>query len=453
MDTDSSLTASNSFPVQLRRVALPLIIQQALTSLLGFIDVLMVGQLGARAIAGVGLGNNIAFVYSVIMFGVVGGISIFTAQFWGKKDNKRIQAVFSTGLISAELTAALFFTAIFLWGEPLMGFYSTDAPLKKTAADYLRLVSFSFFIRAAAASYSAAAKSMEKVAFTVKAGFAAVIINTTLNYCLIYGNLGFPEMGAKGAAAATVIARTAELILLLLLGFKDKVNVTIKINALFNLSLFKKMMRVSLPMIGQSFFWAFGSNLYFGIFGQLGASALAGFNIGRSIENAFKFLFLSLGVASQIMIGKQIGKNDEKKAADYAGKLLLISVGGSLIVGGILFIFRGAVVSLFNVDPETRSSALLFVNVLTASLIFKNVNILYNMGVFRAGGDTFFSMILDTGGVWLISLPLGYLGAFVWGLPLFWVVILMNAEELIKALMGTWRFFSGRWIHNLTEET
>lgn len=433
------------------RIALPIIAQNFISSLLNVIDVTMLGQLGETAVASVGLANQIFFLLQLMLFGTYSGVGVFTSQLWGKGDVRSIRKVLGIGLIIG-LTGSSAFTLLAMAGPRLaLGFYTTDPSVISTGSAYLRLVGSAYMITAVTFAFSSVARSTGYVRVPMAVSIFALSLKTLLNYGLIFGNFGLPEMGVQGAAVATVIARIVECTLMVSVTYIRKLPAAARLRELFGFdrTFLTMVLKTSLPVLVNETLWSLGVTTYNMVYGRIGTDAIAAVNIAASIENLAFVIFMGISDATGIIIGNRIGANEEEKAFTYARRTLTISTIGAWIVG--LFILFGSnfILGFYKLSPESLANAQGILRVMGFALWIKVSNMTIIVGVLRAGGDTRFSMVLDAGTVWLVGVPLAIIGGLVLHLPVYVVYLMVIAEEFTKYLVGLWRLFSRRWITNL----
>jgi putative MATE family efflux protein len=282
----------------------------------------------------------------------------------------------------------------------------------------------------------------------------ALSINTVLNYLLIFGNFGFPKMGVEGAAIATLIARSLECVTLLTLTYRLRTPVAARLNELlgFNRDFILRYLKIALPVMFNEMMWSLGITVYNIVYARIGTESIAAVNISATIENMAFVLFIGISNAAAIMIGKRIGANEEDKAFIYGRRTLILGMAGAVLVGLIILVGKDAILSLYQISETARLYASLILTITSFVLWIRVSNMIMIVGIFRSGGDTRFSFVLDVGSVWLVGVPFALIGAFVFHLPVYGVVLMIMAEEVVKMLIGFWRFSSRKWINNLTQK-
>lgn len=437
----------------LARIALPIAAQHFITSSLNAVDVIMVGQLGETALAAVGLANQVFFLLMLLLFGVSSGAGMFTAQFWGKREVQNIHKVLGIGLLLGIGSSLLFTLAALTFTETILGIYSKDAAVVALGSAYLRRVAYSYIFTSITFSFASVLRSTENVKLPMLVSIVALSLNTALNYALIFGNFGFPQMGVEGAAIATLISRSLECCALVLLTYRLRTSAAARLTDLagFSRAFVQRYLKIALPVMFNEMMWSLGITIYQIIYARIGTESIAAVNISISIEGMAFVFFIGITNAAAIMIGNRIGAGEESKAFDYARRSLIIGVSGAVLVGMGILISKDFILSLYQVSDITRQNASMILTIMAFFIWVRVSNMTMIVGIFRSGGDTRFSFALDVGSVWLIGIPLALLGAFVFHLPVYGVVLMIMAEEFIKMLIGFRRFSSRKWINNLAQ--
>ncbi len=437
----------------LLRIALPIIAQNFVSSLLNVIDVTMLGQLGEVAVAAVGLANQLFFLLMLMLFGSNSGMAVFNSQLWGKRDVKSIHKVLGIGL-TMGLTGSFLFTILaLLLPRQVLSIYTTDPAVIAKGVSYLHIIGWCYMITAVTFAYSSVLRSTGHVRVPMAVSIFALSLKTFLNFCLILGNFGFPALGVEGAAIATVIARVVEMALMLTITYSRKLPPAARIAELvgFSREFLLKVLKTSFPVVVNETLWSLGVTTYNMVYGRIGTDAIAAVNIAASIENLAFVIFMGISDATGIIIGNRIGANEEEKAYAYARQTLIISTAGAILVGLLILFGRDTILSFYKLSPESMENARNILRVMGFALWVKVSNMTVIVGILRAGGDTRFSLFLDTGTVWLVGVPLALLGGMVLHLPVYVVYLMVVGDEAVKYGIALWRFFSKRWINNLAQ--
>lgn len=432
-------------------LGLPITFQNLLTSSMGFIDILMVGQLDETAIAAVGIAAQYVFMFIVIQYGVHSGISIFTAQYWGKQDLSRIKHLSGMGIVAGLVIAALFSGAALLLPDRMMAFFSTDPQVIAAGARYLNIVGLCFPPFALTFSFMFNMRAMGFAKVPMAASMVSVAVNILLNWVLIFGKLGCPALGVTGAAIATTVSKFVEaavLISTIYLG-KYPLAATFKEMSGFGSDFIKKILHTCWPVFFNELAWVTGVSLYKLVYARMGTESIAAVNIVATIEEFLFIPFWGIFHGGSIMIGNSIGAGNPKEAFRFGKYLLVTQFVMALCIGLVMILSRDLMLSFYNISPGTYANA--HTLMLTAGLILwgKTTNFTNIVSVLRGGGDTRFGFFLDLTGVWCIGVPIAFFAAFALGLPVYWVMALIAIEELYKLAVGIPRFLSGRWIRNL----
>lgn len=431
---------------------IPVTIQNIFMSSLNLVDTIMVGQLGATEVAAVGQANRFSFILIIVLFAVSSGAAIFTAQYWGKKDVARIGSVTALAFTLNMTIASVFCLAALFFPQQIMFAFSKDPELIAIGAEYLRFVAPAFIFGVLPMLYSFVLRSMENVTLPMYTSILSLSTNTALNYCLIFGKFGFPALGVKGAAIATVLARVIETGVMLwfsrnngrpLVAFQD-----------FRISpvLIRQFITTALPVVVNEVAWVLAVTMYAVVYGRMGTADVAAMTIMNPIEQFAASCFFGASSATATMVGNKIGAGESEAAYLYAKRFAIITPLGAMAVGGLVALAAPYAVRWFNVPAEVQTLGRYCLYVLSAALWMKMFNMINIVGILRGGGDTKFSMYLEMGAIWLLGVPSAFLGGLVWKLPIYTVYALTMIEELCKVLIGIHRIVSRKWIHNLTHQ-
>ena len=436
-------------------LAIPVAFQQLISAGLNMIDVLMVGQLWETSVAALGLANQIFFLLILFLFGLTSGMSIFSAQFWGKGDLEQIHHVLGICLTIAISVAALFSMAATFIPEKLMGFYTEDVAVIELGSEYLRIVGLSYVFTAITVSYISVLRSITQVTLTVVVAVLALALKTILAYLFIFGIAGLPALGVRGAALGTCIGWIFQAILLVTLVYVQKTPLAANPLSFFRFDrpfLFK-VLKTSLPAAANEILWSFGITTYNAVYARIGTDAIAAININATIEELMFVLFIGLGNACAVMVGNKIGAGGKDVAFEYGRRFAILGVAVALLAGVIVFSVREIVISLYQISPSAAQNLRSLMLVYSLSAWLRVFNFMLFIGAMRAGGDTRFAMFTELFSIWMIGVPSALLGGFVFHLPVYGVYAMVLLEEAIKAIIITRRFLSRKWIHDLVNVT
>src|SRR5215213_6820895 len=432
-------------------IAVPVAFQQLITASLNMIDVLMVGQLGESSVAALGLANQIFFLLILFLFGVTSGMSIFTAQYWGKGDVENIRKVLGICLVIAVVVATIFTFVATLIPQTLMSIYTEDQQVIKIGSDYLRIVGLSYIMMAITVSYISVLRSIRMVKMTVLVSVVGLGLKTIIAYVLIFGIGGFPVLGVRGAAIGTAIGWTFECILLIILVYTLRTPLAAHPFSFFKFSrpFAMNILKTSMPAAINEVLWSVGFSSYNAVYARIGTDAIAAVNINATIEELMFVLFIGLGNACAVMVGNKIGAGEKHMAFEYGRRFMIMGVTVALSGGAIMFSLRETVISLYEISPSAADNLRRLMLVFALSAWLKMLNFILFIGALRAGGDTRYAMFTELFSVWAIGVPAALIGGFVLHLPVYGVYALVLLEEAVKAVIISRRFLSRKWIHDL----
>ncbi len=436
---------------RLYRTALPLIIQQFIMSSLNMVGVVMIGQLGAVPVAAVGLANQIFFLLNLMLFGIYSGSAMFTAQLWGVRDIPNIRKVLGLGLALGLGAATLFLVIAEAFPSLALGIYSTDPAVIALGSDYLRILGLSFIPYAISFAYSAVLRSTGDVQTPLVVTFTSLTLNTLLSYALIFGKFGLPALGAYGAGIAVLVSRLVELGAYILLTYRKESPAAARLNEMFSFDrvFARRVLKPMLPVVVNEMLWSLGTTAYSVVFARIGTDSIAAMNIVASIDQMALVVFNGMGHACAILVGNRIGAGDDEQAFRYAARTELLGMTFGVGIGSVILLSSNMILSLYKVPPDVIEYAQHALVILGSLLWLRASNMIMFIGIFRSGGDTRFALVLDGLIIWVVGVPLAFIGAFIFHLPVYWVYLLVMSEEITKWSLGAYRFFTRKWIHNL----
>jgi putative MATE family efflux protein len=446
-----SFLQDRQFVRSMLAIALPIALQQLISASLNMMDVLMVGQLGETAVAALGLANQIFFLLILFLFGVTSGMSIFTAQYWGKGDIESIRKVLGICLAIAVLVAAVFSLAATLMPQILMRFYTQDPAVIKLGSDYLRIVGLSYIMMAITISYISVLRSITMIKITVIVSVIALGLKTLLAYLLIFGVGVFPKLGVRGAAIGTATGWAFECILLLICVYALKTPLAGNPLSFFRFTrpFMMTVLKTSMPAAFNEVLWSFGITTYNAVYARIGTDAIAAVNINATIEELVFVLFIGLGNACAVMVGNVIGAGSKEVAFEYGRRFAILGVASALLGGAVVYSLRETVIGLYNISPDTAGDLRGLMLVYSLSIWLRVFNFMLFIGALRAGGDTRYAMFTELFSVWCVGVPAALIGGFVLHLPVYGVYALVLLEEAVKSVIVVRRYLSRNWIHDL----
>ena len=436
-------------------LCIPIIVQNLISSSVNVVDTVMISSLGESAVASIGVANQFFFLFNMTLYGITGGAGIFISQFFGKKDVNNIRSVTGLSVILAFIISCLFFIPALLMPKLIINIFSHDPEVVKLCIQYFSIIAFSYPVIALSTVFSMGARGVRNPKLGMICSTIALGTNIVLNYGLILGNLGLPALGVKGAAIATVIARVLELVLIVsyiyfikrdyILRFKLSDIKRIKVDFL------KTFIAKSLPILLNDSLWAFGTVLYSVAYSQAGTSAIAASQIATSTGNFFIMTSVCVANGAAIMLGNELGADNIDKAISYSKKFsVLVSLTG-LLFGLLLIINIPLLLKIFNVSEALSPDIVKIFIIMGLLMALKSFNTFIVIGVLRSGGDTKYSLFLELGCMWIVSIPLTFLAA-IKGAPIFILVLITYTEEIAKFIFGVPRALSKKWATNLVKE-
>lgn len=436
-------------------LTLPIIIQNLIVQMLNMADTLMIGRLGELELAAVGIANQYFFMFSLVLFGINAGTSMYIAQYWGKKDKENIRRMTRIGLQFSLIATSIFTIIAMRYSKEIISVFNPNEEVVALGSRYLITVALSYLATSISISFAFASRSIENTFLPMLASIIALGVNIVLNYILIFGKFGFNPMGVEGAAWATVIARFIEAITIIIYIYYNKLVIAINLKKIhiFQIKYISLAIGGILPILINEIVWGLGTTTYNIIYARLGVSATATIQITTTVINLFMIVIFALGNSAMIVVGKEIGKGDIESGNLYAKKLCKLSLLIGLFIGIFIFILAPYIVRLFNVNEEILIAGEKILKINALILLLRTYVFIMIVGILRGGGDARFGAILQGLSMWFVGIPLVYYAAFILKLPLYYVIIFTIAEELIKVIFIVRRFSSGKWINNLVEES
>lgn len=439
-----SLFKDRIFLRNLGWLAIPIIINEMLNSLINMMDTFMTGKLGAASVTAIGLGNQVFFLFSLIIFGICSGASIFMGQYWGNNDIKSVHKVMGIAYLMVILDSAIFFVGALFFPEIIMGIYSKDPEVIRLGAGYLRVVGFSYVLTGLIVVNNAALKATRCAMQPMITTFISLIVNIICNSIFIF----VMKMGVVGAAFGTLCARTIELITQIVI-IKARNNVVLTdFGDYFKLdkAFLKNYFIITTPVLLNEFMWALGTTVYNIAYKYAGTISQAAVQVANVVQNLFVVFGMGVGASCGILISNALGARDKDKAIDYAKKCTYLAILCSVFLGAVLFTISPFVVNLFDIENEGKHYAELMLWVVSIGMLFKTINYINIVGILRNGGDTIFCFICDTASVWLVGVPMAFLGAKYLGLPIYVVYAMVYSEEVFKTIVSQTRVIRKTWL-------
>ena len=444
-------------------VMIPILIQNVITNFVSLLDNIMVGQIGTVEMAGVAIVNQLIFIFNLFIFGGLAGAGVLSAQYYGKNDVDGIRYSFRIKAFIAACASLLFLIIFGCFSEPLIIAYlhegneglDINAALVH-AKSYMRIMLWQFLPFALTNLYASTLRETEKTLPPMVSGLIAVFVNLVLNYILIFGKFGFPALGVKGAAIATVVSRFAELAVVLLWTHFNIAKCPFIVSAYRSLKVPKKLIaavvKLGFPLLCNEVLWAVGMATLNRYYSVRGIEVVSAVNIATMVSNLFFCTFLSMGTTVSIIVGMHLGAGNRERAIDENRKLLTFSVLLCALVGAIMAIIAPLIPELYNTEKAVKDiatglllvcAAMMPVNAFTYSCYF----------AFRSGGKSWITFAFDSGYVWAVGVPAAYLLTSFTSLSITAVYLTVNLLDLIKCIFGSILLKKGTWANNLVENS
>ncbi|MGF7059320.1 MATE family efflux transporter [Brassicibacter mesophilus] len=453
--TTVTLSYDSGFYKTLFKIALPIVMQNFIAASLNMVDTVMIGEVGEAEIAAVGIANQFFFLFTLIIMGIYSGCGIFISQFWGNRDEKNIKRILGLSLITGVGIAIIFtITALFM-PEKIMQIFNKDPHVISLGAKYLRVVCLSYILTSVTFAYSMASRCIERTILPMIVSSLALLANTVFNYMFIFGNFGAPALGVEGAALATLISRIIETSILVGYIYISKDILSAKGRELLDIDkiFMSKAFHTIIPVVLNEMCWGLGAVVYSIAYGRIGTQAMAAVQICNTVQNLYMVLVFGMASAAAVMIGNQVGAGDEDTGKRYANKFSVLGCVVGVFLAGLIALSAKPVLTLFNVSETVLHDSLMILYITALIMIVRVFNIILIVGILRGGGDARYSLKLEAFTMWGIGVPLSFIGAFWIKLPIYGVVALVTAEEIVKCIFGIVRLKSNAWmrrvIHNM----
>jgi len=444
-------------------VVLPIIIQNGITNFVSLLDNIMVGQIGTLQMSGVSIVNQLIFVFNLCVFGAVSGAGIFTAQFHGSGDHQSVRYTVRFKVLIGLILSALGITVFLLASEPLIGLYLQGDGSAKDAAmtlaygsDYLRIMLIGLLPFALTNAYASTLRETGKTTVPMIAGVIAVLINLTFNYILIFGKLGAPAMGIRGAAIATVLSRYVELAIVAgwthLNPEKNPYIPGLYHGIRIPGALLKGIVIRGLPLLVNEALWSLGTATMNQCYSVRGLDVVAALNISNVLWHLASVVFLSLGNAVGIIVGQMLGAGKpEKEVRETDNRLILLSVVSCFLFGGLMVAVSGVFPQIYNTTDSVRHIA---TRLIWVAAIFMPFDAYCNAAYFtlRSGGQTFVTFLFDSCFMWVCCVPVAFVLSRFTTIAIIPLYFLCTATNLIKCMVGYFMLKKGTWIQNLAKK-
>lgn len=444
------MKSRHPFFAAVAQLAVPVALQSMLQASFSIVDQIMIGQLGSVSVAGVGLAGKFASLFSVVVSAVGAVAGIMISQYSGQAKPRELRRSFYLNLALSVGIGAVFTALCALFPANILCLYTADAATAQAGAEYLRIIAATYIPLAGATLLSTYFRCYDMPRLPLYASLASAVLNTGLNYILIFGKLGAPALGAVGAAIATAVSQLANVgIMLALLPGRAAVlslSGTRGAAEAFDGAQYAAML---LPVLTCEALWSVGENVYAAIYGHMGTAASAAMTLINPVQGLLIGALCGLSQAAGVIIGKRLGRGEYDGAYAASRRLVLYGALGALALSAVVIITRGAYVRIFRVEAQVMELTRQILLAYALIAPFKVLNMILGGGILRSGGRTKYVMLIDLVGTWLFGVPLGLLGAFVLRLSVPYVYFLLSLEEVLRLAISLAVFRHKAWMQSL----
>lgn len=434
-------------------LALPIILQQLLRVSVDTLDSIMLGRIDQIQMSAVSQAQQIFFIFYTVCNGFAAGCCVLIAQYWGKRETEKIKTLIGIGVRSIAVFGVLFAAIVMIWPDKILRIYSSDPELIRLGASYLRIAAVMYPICAVSTMMFACCRGIEEMKVSFTTNIISYPLNILLDFCLIFGNLGMPKLGIQGAALGAVIARTVELLILCRFLFIKEKKLSARPRDLLrkDSKLHRDFWKVGIPIVAHELIWSTGTTAGSSITGQMGTTIVAGYNVANVFYQLVSSVMNGILNACSVTIGKTIGSGmDKARVQREAYSMVVIGLVGGSAMGLITLIFGRVFAGFYVLTPDAAEYARNFMLVFAAIWPFSGMEMTGMIAVLRAGGDGKMGLICDIFSMWMITIPLAALSAFVFGFSPYVVVTIIKINIAIEAIVGIWRIHTEKWMRNLT---
>lgn len=445
-------TRDKAFYKTFLRLCLALMLEQAVILSVNLADNMMLGTYSQAALSGVAAVNQIQFVYQQLVYGIGNALIVLGSQYWGQRRLGEIRSIAAIGVRLEIALALILLTLVSIFPEGALRIFTNQPEYVAEGVAYLKIIRFSYLFFALTAVLLSTMRVVESVKIALRVSVLSLIINVGINYLLIGGHLGAPEMGARGAAIGTLTARVVEFIVVVAYVLRDK-KLGLRLRDMLgrNAGLARDFIRVSLPTLGAAFLWGIANAMQTVILGHMDEYAIAAQSISNTVFLLLKVTSVGAASAASVLIGKTVGEGDMDRLKQYSRTLQLIFIGIGIAEGAIMLLIRIPLLGVYagTIARETYDLANAYMLIQAVVLVVMSYQMPVNTGIIRGGGDTRFVLILDTVAI-STFIPLAWLGGLVWHWPAIAVIICVNIDQFLKCFPAFFRVNSYKWVRKLT---
>lgn len=462
MNLRKKLIGDKDFYKMVLTVTIPIMLQNGITNFVSLLDNIMVGRLGTEQMSGIAIVNQLMMVFNISIFGAISGAGIFTAQFFGCKDQKGVQHTFRYKLYICALLTLIGILLLVFFGENFIMLYlhdegggqSLEAALQY-GKQYLAVMLIGLVPFALEQVYAGTLRECGETVLPMKAGIVAVLVNLVLNYLLIFGNFGFPKLGVVGAAVATVISRYVQVAIVIIWTHthKDRMPFAVGLYKSWSIpsALVGKITLKGMPLLINEVLWSMGMAILTQCYSVRGLDTVAALNISSTITNLFNVVFMAMGTSVAIIIGQLLGAGKMEEAKDTDTKLIAFAVACSVVIGAVLAVTAPIFPMLYNTTDSVKGLAASLMRVAAAYMpIISFMHATYF--TLRSGGKTVITFLFDSAYLWAVSIPLAYVLSRFTGLPIVPLYLCCQMIDIVKAAIGFVLVKKGVWLNNIVTD-
>lgn len=447
-------TRDKSFYSTLFKMLIVVAAQNLVAYSVNMADNMMLGSYNQTSLSAATTVNQIFFMVQQFALSFANALVVLASQYWGQQRKEPIRRLTGIAMKLGVAVGIVLVAVCVLFPKQLLGLFTNDAEIVAEGCQYLTLVQWTFILFIITNIFMAALRSVGTVNISFYISVVSLVINIGINYVLIFGKFGMPEMGIQGAAIGTFIARIVELVIVLVYILKvDK-----------KLELFKgkdfwakdKVLRkdygkVYLPIMCSQVLWGISVPMQTAILGHLSADAIAANSVATTFYQYLKVVVIAMSSVSSVMIGNAIGRGDMKRIRSDARTLSVIDVAIGIVLAIILYLLRYPLLSTYNLSETATQMAINLIAIMSLVMIGMSYQMPVSFGIIQGGGDTKFTMYMNLISTWIIVMPLSFLSAFVWKLPVEWVVLIIQSDQIFKGIPTFIRFRQYKWMKKLTK--
>lgn len=450
-----------SFYKMFFRLMIVVALQNLVAYSVNMLDNMMLGSYSQNALSGAATVNQIFFVVNQLAIAIGNALIVMCSQYWGKRDTDTIRKLTGIALTFSFLAALIVLVICSIFPEQVLTLFTISPEIIREGRTYLGILKWTFVLFLISNLLISMLRSVETVQISFIVSVVSLIVNGAINYTLIFGHFGFPEMGIKGAAIGTLTARSLEFLIVVIYVAKIDKKVQLFRGGLFreifswnkketDRKLWTDFVKVSSPIIFSGLIWAVSVPMQTAILGHLSSDAIAANSVSTTFFQYLKVIVVAISSASSVVIGKSIGEGERRKVRAAGRTLSVIDIAIGIVLAGLLFILRRPLLSMYNLTEEATVLADHLIMIMSVVMVGMSYQMPVSVGIIQGGGDTKFSMYLNLISTWGIVMPLSFLAAFVWKVPVEWVVVAVQSDQIFKCVPVFLRFRSYKWIRKLT---